>query len=158
MGLARFFWLIAVFASVAVAVVMARPLFIFGGYISKVSGSSGRGFKVYGTAPVAEKTLAIINHLYTFAMVSSIAYLLFLLFNASPVTFPAIAVLMQCLFITVFRGTGLAGRMQRQFIENEASQDFIGDFLSKNTLLIIILALLHMGSLVSLIYAGIGGH
>lgn len=158
MGLAEIFWLIAVIASFVAAAAMAVPILFFKNCVRWASRSSGVHFysKGFILTKAGEKTLAIINHLFAFAMVSSIAYLLFLLFNASLGAFPVIAVLFQCLFLIVFRGTGLAGQMQSQFIENNPSQGYISGFLSRNIFSIVILALLHLGSLVSLVCSGIG--
>lgn len=153
MDLSRVFWLIAVIASVATAAAMAAALFFFTSRPRAVSGSNTKRI-VFATT--VEKLPAVINNLYTFAMVSSIAYLLFLLFNHSPDIFTPLAVVLQCLFLIIFRSSGFADRLQWRCAADGTSRDLIGGSLSDDRSLLVMLSFLQAGSCISLICAGIG--
>jgi hypothetical protein len=133
MDIGSLLWLLAVITAGLAAGQMLGEFLLLGRFQSWFfeTGNADLFRKTYLVFRKTRRPNLIFNAVYGVAMLAGIAYLAFLQFTVGIGAFPAIAVVLQWLFILVFIGSGFA-KLEGEIFEGNMSKELAGKFLSRN--------------------------
>jgi len=146
-------WFVAVLSTGVAAGAMAGHAFLLGRFFNWVF-ESGRTEMFRQNYPVFmqdKKPQLFFDHLFTVALLVTTAYNVLLFFTNRICTLSVVAAGLQWLFVVVFMGTGFAALERELFTKGNTSPERVKRFLSLNTPLIALSALLLLGSFACLV-------